>query len=206
MSLRSGLAVGALATGLILPSVTPIVRAIFQYGAFSPADTETVAGLLALFSLSIPFWAMHQVSTRAFYAQQRMWLPVIVGTLTTAFTIPVLFYLTDRHGGDGIAAGSTFGVALYAMAITTAWLREGGSKELTGFAWFALKVAVAATIAGAVSLTTNRLLEGPLPVEAAGLLGGAVAGLLYLVLARVFAIDEVWDVVTGLIRRLRRSH
>jgi putative peptidoglycan lipid II flippase len=205
VSLRSGLAVGALATGLILPSTALIVRAIFQYGEFTASDTETVASLLALFSLSIPFWAMHQVATRAFYAQQRMWLPVVIGTLTTAVTIPVLFFLTDRNGGDGIAAGSTFGVALYAMAITIAWLREGGSQEVAGFAWFAVKVVAAAAIAGAVSLTTSRLLEDAMPVEAAGLLGAAIAGLLYLALARLFAIDEVWDVVTRLVRRLRRT-
>ncbi len=205
VSLRSGLAVGALATALILPLTTPIVRAIFQYGEFTAADTDTVASLLALFSLSIPFWAMHQVVSRAFYAQQRMWLPVVVGTLTTAVTIPVLFFLTDRNGGDGIAAGSTFGVALYAIVITAAWLREGGGREFAGFAWFAAKVTAAAAIAGVISLTTSRLLDDALPVEVAGLMGAAVAGLLYLGLARLFAIDEVWDVVTGLVRRIRRS-
>lgn len=205
VSLRSGLAVAALVTGLVLPATGLIVRIVFQYGEFTSADTETVAGYLLFFAVSIPFWVMHQVSTRAFYAQKRMWLPVVIGTITTAITIPVLFALTDRYGGKGIAAGSTFGVALYALAITAAWLREGGRDELATFGWFAARVATAAAVAGGVALLTFELSSNPLSDELSGLVGAVAGGTVYLGMARLLAISEVGAAASKLARSVRRT-
>ena len=203
-SLRTSLAIGALATGLVIPNVEPIVRIIFQYGRFTQADTETVATFLLFFSISIPFWVIHQVVTRAFYAQRRLWLPVLMGTATTLITVPVLFYLTDRNGGNGVAAGSTFGVALYATAITVMWLREGTSGELSSFARFAVKVVAAASVAGFVSLIVLTVLRGPAGQIIAGLLGGVLGGGVYLGLARVLGVEEVSKVMTRIRSGLTR--
>ncbi len=203
VSLRTAIAVGALATGLIIPTREVIVRIVFQWGEFSAADTQVVASFLLFFSLSIPFWVMHQITTRAFYAQHRMWLPVVIGTITTAVVIPILFSLTDRFGGEGIAAGSTVGVGLYAIAITGAWLREGSGSEAIGFGWFIAKVTTAAAIAGVIALLTLIALEGLLPDPAAGIGAAVLGGLGYLGLARLLAIDEVSHVVDRLTRRLR---
>ncbi len=203
VSLRSAIAVGALATGLIIPIRGTIVRVIYQWGEFSSADTEVVAAFLLFFSLSIPFWVMHQITTRAFYAQRRMWLPVAIGTVTTAVVVPILFLLTDRYGGDGIAAGSTIGVVLYAIAITVAWLREGPGHEAVGFAYFIGKVTTAAVIAGLIAVLTLVALGDLVPDAVAGLVAAALGGLGYLGLARLFAIDEVSDVVDRVTRRVR---
>ncbi len=206
VSLRGAVAIGALATGLIIPTRDTIVRVIYQWGEFSSADTDVVASYLLFFSLSIPFWVMHQITTRAFYAQRRMWLPVAVGTATTAVVVPVLFVLTDRYGGEGIAAGSTVGVVLYAMAITIAWLREGPRYQTVGFALFIAKVTAAAVIAGLIAVLTLVALADLVPDPAAGLVAAALGGIGYLGLARVLAIDEVWDAVSRLTRRMRRDN
>lgn len=204
-SLRTSLAVGALATGLVIPNVEPIVRIIFQYGRFTETDTATVATFLLYFSISIPFWVIHQVVTRAFYAQRRMWLPVLIGTATTLVTVPVLFYLTDSNGGNGVAAGSTFGVALYAIAITIAWLREGRRGELSGFAWFASRVVSAAAIAGFVSLVVLNALQGPIGQILAGLIGAVLGGAIYLSLAKLLGVEEVSTALTRIRNRLTKS-
>ncbi|MBT8208786.1 MAG: polysaccharide biosynthesis C-terminal domain-containing protein, partial [Acidimicrobiia bacterium] len=205
VSLRGAVAIGALATGLIIPTRHTIVRVIYQWGEFSSSDTDVVASFLLFFSLSIPFWVMHQITTRAFYAQRRMWLPVAVGTVTTAVVVPVLFLLTDRYGGEGIAAGSTVGVVIYAIAITIAWLREGPAYQAVDFALFIAKVTAAAVIAGLIAVLTLIALGDLLPDSAAGLMAAALGGIGYLGLARVFAIDEVWGVVARLERRLGRG-
>ncbi|MDH3248688.1 MAG: oligosaccharide flippase family protein, partial [Acidimicrobiia bacterium] len=164
---------------------------------------EIVATFLLFFSLSIPFWVMHQITTRAFYAQRRMWLPVVIGTVTTAVVIPILFLLTDRYGGEGIAAGSTIGVVLYAIAITVAWLSEGPGHEAVGFGLFIAKVTTAAVIAGLIAVLTLVALDDLAPDAAAGLVAATLGGIGYVGLARLFAIDEVSDVVDRLTRRAR---
>ncbi len=204
VSLRTAVAVGALATGLIVPTRDTIVRVIYQWGEFSSADTEVVSSFLLYFSLSIPFWVMHQITTRAFYAQRRMWLPVAIGTVSTAVIVPILFALTHRFEGDGIAMGSTIGVALYAIAITSAWLREGPRHEAIGFIWFLGKVAIAALLAGLIAVLTLLAFDGLLPDAAAGLVAALLGGVGYLGLARLFAIDEARDVVARLARQFGR--
>ena len=63
-----------------------------------------VAGLLAIFALSIPAWGIHQIIARWFYAHRRMWLPVLIGTGATAVAIPVTLLAADRWGAEGVAA------------------------------------------------------------------------------------------------------
>ena len=191
------------ATGLIIPTRQVIVRVIYQWGEFSPADTAVVSSFLLLFSLSIPFWVMHQITTRAFYAQRRMCLPVAIGTVTTAVVVPILFLLTDRYGGEGIAAGSTIGVVIYAIAITIAWLREGPGHEAVGFGFFIAKVTTAAVIAGLIAVLALVALGDLVPDAVSGVVAAALGGIGYLGLARLFAIDEVWDAVDRLTRRVR---
>jgi hypothetical protein len=94
-------------------------------------------------------------------------------------------------------------VVLYAIAITIAWLREGPTHEAVGFAFFIGKVTTAACIAGLIAVLTLVALGDLVPDAVAGLVAAALGGVGYLGLARLFAIDEVSDVVDRLTRRVR---
>lgn len=204
VSTRLALATGVLATAILIPIVTPVVRTVFQYGAFSDTDTEVVAGYLLLFALSIPFWATHQVITRAFYAQKRMWVPVAVGTAATVVTVPLLFALTDRYGANGVAAGSSIGVALYAVAITATWLREATDGSAPGFLAYTAKLIVSgAMVAGAGVLLVRFGLDG-LPQPIVGLVGAVVGTTIFLIVARFLGVEEVDLVVDRVRQRLKK--
>ena len=90
--LGTGAAAAVLAVG------EPGVRLVFQWGAFSSADSATVSQLLAIYALAIPAWGLHQVIGRSFYAERRMWPPVIIGNLGRCGCSSALF-------GAGIGLG-----------------------------------------------------------------------------------------------------
>jgi putative peptidoglycan lipid II flippase len=199
VSASTSLAVAGLAAGLVVALARPLVRLAYQYGRFGEDDTAAVAGFLVLYALSIPFWATHQVFTRAFYAHRRMWLPVGIGTAVTLVAIPVFVVAARGLGASGIALASTISVGLYAVAIAVAWFRaEPG--DLRPFLLTVARVAVMSSFAGLAALALAAglaSLDVPVIVRtpAAAALGSAV----YLGLARLLGLREL----DPLLRRLR---
>lgn len=114
---------GVGAAGTIALSL-PLVQVAFQRGTFEAEDTIVTAALLSIYGISIPLWTIHQVYTRGFYAQRRMWLPVGVGTAITLLAIPAYAVSVDRLGVAGIAWTSVGVMGLYALALGWWWHRS----------------------------------------------------------------------------------
>ena len=128
------------------PRAVPWSGSSYQWGAFDEAASEVVAGLVAIFALSIPAWGIHQVIARWFYAHRRMWLPVLIGTGATVLAIPVDVVAGDRWGAAGHRRRQhPINVAVHGCH---------------GVAWFAKRAAVA-------SLLVDALARGVVPAVAA---------------------------------------
>lgn len=204
-SARSAVAIGGLAMALVVAASFPLVRIAYQWGAFDNNDTDLVSRLLTIYALSIPFWAAHQVYTRAFYAQKRMWTPVLIGTAVTVVLVPLLFLGVNLYGAPGVAAISTLGVAVYTIAIAVAWHRHGPREESralmaslarTAAASFVAAFAAGGIIAAGVILGPNLLITS----TAAGLVGAAA----YLTTGRMLKmseLDPLWDRVRAITSR-----
>ncbi len=189
-SVRSAVAVSGLAMAAVIALATPLVRLAYQRGRFGPEDTVFVASLLAIYALSIPLWSAHQVFSRAFYSQRRMWLPVLIGTGVTAVTVPALFVVTPRWGGPGIATVSVVGMLAYTAAIALMWYREGSDRAtLLSMG----KTVVGAGLAGGAGWLVMRLVPGSTTAATLGqLAAGSLAVLaVYLLTARVLGLDEI---------------
>ena len=61
---------------------TPIVRLVYERGAFTESDVTVVAGCLAAFSLGLVFNGWMLMMTRGFYGLQSNWLPTMIGVGT----------------------------------------------------------------------------------------------------------------------------
>lgn len=201
-SVRSSTAVGGLAAALVVGLSAPIVRVAYQYGAFGEEDTTRVATLLLFYGLSIPFWPAHQTYARAFYALRRMWTVVGIGTLVTALTIPLIWWLVGLRGAGGVALGSSAGVALYTMAIAIAWHRRGDRSEwlpVLGHAGRLLACVAVAGTAAALSRVGLERIQTPQPATL--LVGAAVGTAAYLAAGRVLrlsGVDAIWSRLTRL--------
>lgn len=201
-SARAALAVAGLASAVVVGLATPVVRLAYEYGEFHPADTGYVAPLLALFGLSIPFWAAHQVYTRGLYARRRMWLPVGLGTAVTAATVPALWWGVRAFGAAGVAAVSTVAVAASAAGVAIAWHRSESApgREIAATA---LRVAAAAVAAGVAAWLLTEAIDPSTRAGSAGalVLGVLVAAVVYAGAGRAVGLTEL----DPLWRRLRRA-
>jgi putative peptidoglycan lipid II flippase len=189
-SVRSAVAVAGLATAAVIALATPLVRLAYQRGQFGQEDTVFVASLLSIYSLSIPLWSAHQVFSRAFYSQRRMWLPVLIGTGVTAITVPTLFLVAPRWGGAGIATVSVAAMLVYTVTIALRWYRDGSDRATIRSV---AKTTGAAAFAGAAGWLVIRLLPGASIASTLGqLAAGSLAVLvIYLLAARVLGLEEI---------------
>src|SRR2546428_5876176 len=79
----------------------PIIRILFQRGAWEPSQTPVVAGALAAFSAGLVFNGTMLMLNRAFFSLQSNWIPtaVALGNLVLNAVLDAAFY---RFGTWGI--------------------------------------------------------------------------------------------------------
>ena len=197
-ALRSSLAVAGLGAAGAIGLALPIIQVSYQRGEFTAGDTVLVAPLLAIYGISIPMWAAHQVYTRAFYAQRRMWLPVVIGTATTVVSIPVYLFGARSYGAAGVAGASVVVMGVYTLAIGWWWHREVPAGEIGASLARMLLAGIPATGAG-WGVTRLLMRDGPAGFDTAAitlLAGGLATIAVYVAVLKLIRAPEL-----GMLRR-----
>ena len=205
------------ATALLIVLGQPLVSAL-QRGAWDAESTAAVAWALAFYALGLAGFALLEVLSRAFYALEDTWTPVLAGVAAMLGNIALSLVFVRLIGEpENLARGAFAGLAL-ANALTTLiealalwWLirrrlvDEGIDPDIhnreiirsaAGSLILSLVMAVAvAWLAGALPLSG-------LPIAAAGCLAG---GLIFLGAGCIFDLSETRALVGAVIMRLRRT-
>jgi putative peptidoglycan lipid II flippase len=119
-----------LGLGLALPATVglialnqPIVRMLFEHGAFTVADTAGTARALVWLALGLPAHALIKVLSPAFFAREDAITPLLANLKGFAIAIALSIVLGQLFGLGGIAASMVFGAWSSAMSL----IRRAGS-------------------------------------------------------------------------------
>jgi putative peptidoglycan lipid II flippase len=189
-----------LATGLALPATlglavlsAPIVRLLFEHGAFTADDTSATATVLSWLSLALPAHVLTKSLSPSFFAREDTATPLRASLIGLAVAIIAAFLLDYAFGPAGIAAG----IALGAWANTAALIRSGvaafGFALLPATSGRLVRIVLAALVMAALLDLAARLIGWPAhglaeALVLALLIAGAVA--IYLVLLTMFGIGS----------------
>ena len=175
-----------LAVGLALPAALglivlrePIVRALFQHGAFSPADSVATSQALALLALGLPAHVLVKALSPAFFARDDTITPLVATLKGLAVAIVSALVLGRLFGPGGIAAG----IALGAWSNAFALIRRGADTfgfSLDAAARRRLPRIVLAALAMGGGLWVAATLVLPLAASAHGVAQAAVLGILII--------------------------
>lgn len=91
---------------LVVLSV-PIIRLIYEYGAFSALDTEHTANTIAAFSYGLPAFVLTKIFTPVFYSHQDAKTPMRITIYTIIANIILNIIFMQTHSYVGIALGSS---------------------------------------------------------------------------------------------------
>ena len=78
----------------------PIIRLLYQRGAFQPGQTHVVAGALAAFSVGLTFNGMMLMLNRGFFSLQQPWIPTVIALANLVLNVAlyVVFYRVGTWG------------------------------------------------------------------------------------------------------------
>jgi putative peptidoglycan lipid II flippase len=194
--------------GLILLS-QPIIRLIFEHGAFTATDTLRTAQALTCYAYGLFAYSAVKVMVPVFYALKDTKYPVIASFLAVAANIIFITLTIDVFTFRAIALSTSCSMGLNFIFLGTVLYRK-----LTGFSLYylglgVLKILLASMVMGIGVMGLQQvlapLLTGGIPLQLTGVfavIGGAA--LLYGVVLHFLRLPE-FDEVTGKIRqRLKR--
>jgi putative peptidoglycan lipid II flippase len=180
-----------LAVGLALPAALglivlrePIVRTLFEHGAFSAADSAATAQALAWLSLGLPAHVLVKALSPAFFARGDTTTPLFAALKGFAVAVVLAVVLGKIAGAAGIAAA----IALGAWSNAFALIRRGAATF--GFSIDAAarrrlpRIAVAALAMGGL-LWLMAALVWPL---AGGLAQAAILGVLIIAGVAIYGL------------------
>jgi len=183
----------------------PIVGLLYERGRFDARDTQTVAALLAAYSVGLLGYATYFFLVRAFYSRQNTKTPALLNAILLGVYVVLAYGLTRVVGVTGVAlalSGANAGLALVGLlAMRREIKRLGGRRLLRSLA----KMLAAGVVMYAVAWGGTAILGvGSGALERIFILavvgGGSLAA--YLGVAFLLRTEELKPAVALLHRRL----
>ncbi len=187
----------------------PIVRLLFEHGAFAADDTGATARALTWLTLALPAHVLVKALSPAFFAREDTMTPLMATLKGVVLAIALAFLLGHWFGADGIAAA----IALGAWSMAISLIRAG--KETFGFSIDAEakrrlpRIALSALRDGRAAVVRARLVPALGPgahglMQAVALLIAIVAGIaIYGLFLRLFGVTG-WREAVNAIRQITR--
>jgi putative peptidoglycan lipid II flippase len=202
-----------LAVGLALPATlglillaTPVVRMLFEHGAFTSSDTMGTAHALMWLSFALPAHVLVKALSPAFFARADTTTPMSAVLKGFAVAIVTGFVLGQIYGMRGIAAG----IALGAWSSAFSLIRRGAMEfgfSIDGDARRRLPRIVAAAIMMGALLWLAAQFVLPWTIGAHGLAQAAILGILiaaaiaiYGLFLALFGVTNWTDAIGAIMR------
>jgi putative peptidoglycan lipid II flippase len=186
----------------------PIVRLLYERGAFEPDQTTVVAQALAAFSIGLAFNGMMLMLNRGFFSLQSPWTPTAIA-LAVVVLNTALYFAFYRLGTWGvplaISLANIAGVGLLVFALRRRLGRLDLTETLSSFTRVTAAAAALAVVSFVVWWTLDRALGRSFAAQALSL-GTALAagGAVYLAACRALQVPEV-STLLSLRDRFRRD-
>jgi putative peptidoglycan lipid II flippase len=188
----------------------PIVRVLFERGAFTPADTVATAAALQLYALGLLGYSVVRIASPTFYALGRNRTPVQVSVATVLFNAVLNYLLVTTIGYRGLALGTSIAALFNASLLLILLRRHLAGIEGGRIGGSLLKIGVASALMGVAAVAADLWLESILPGDAlmrqVVRLGSAIAAALIVLAgaAHVLHIREFRQGVSMITRRFAR--
>jgi putative peptidoglycan lipid II flippase len=183
-----------LAVGLALPAALglivlrePIVRTLFEHGAFSASDAAATAQALALLALGLPAYVLVKALSPAFFARDDTITPLFAALKGFAVAIVLGVVLGQIAGATGIAAG----IALGAWSNALALIRRGAATfgfSIDAAARRRLPRIVVAALAMGSGLWFAAAVVWPPVLNAHGVAQAAILGVLIVAGVAIYGL------------------
>ncbi len=193
----------------------PIIRLIYERGAFKSSDVSMTAWALGGYSIGLTGYAAIKILSPAFYAMNDAKTPMIIAVCSIAVNAVASYFFRNLlqpynlgHVGVALATSCVALVNFFALAYLMRKKidRINGREIMSSF----IRIAIASAIMSVVCYFSYNFLLKMLGIGSftAHLIEAFVpiilGGITFFVAAKLLGIDELEKVYNGLARKLRR--
>ncbi len=191
---------------LFMTLATPIIRLIYERGAFDAMSTRLTATALLFYSVGMLALGLMEVFNKTFYAMQKSKIPMRVSMIGITLNIILSIVLSNAMGLGGIALASS--IAMISMAFLLGFQMRRYVPHLFDRAFVSNTVKI--LISGGVMTAVVLLLN---PILAAHFTGGflktflwlaiaaSAGGIAYLAAAVFLRVDEIIMVLNKFLKK-----
>lgn len=140
-------------------SATPLIRGVFQHGAFTAADTLGCAATLAAFAPGVPAYVLIKVLTPGFYARSDTKTPVRIAFTAMLVNLVGNLTLIWPLGPVGIALSTALSAWVNVILLYVALKRADHLTLDVRFRRKALRIIAAGLLMGVALYVGNDLLD-----------------------------------------------
>jgi putative peptidoglycan lipid II flippase len=185
----------------------PIVRLIFERGAFGATDTAATAAAVRFYAVGLVGYAAARIAAPVFYAIGRHRSPVGIAVLSMGVNVVASLVLVAMMGFRGLALGTSIAALVHGgVAVWALWQRLDG-MHAARLGSTILRVTIASVVMGAAVMLL------PMPRGAGALTGQAlnlamaigIGVVTFGVTARLLRIAELDDLLTAARSRIARA-
>ena len=182
----------------------PVVRIVFERGAFNSDATSITAIVLACYSIGMIGFALRDVLSRVFYSIQDTRTPMINGALAMGMNIVFNIILVKFLGHAGLALATSISALICIVLLFNSLKKKIGYFGQDKIIKTTLKSLIAAIVMGVVTYfmynTLAKLLGLGFIKEALALLGSVgIGAIVYGILVIILKVEEV-NTITNMIK------
>jgi putative peptidoglycan lipid II flippase len=188
----------------------PIVRLMYERGAFLPSDTVAAAGAVQFYALGLLGYSVVRIASPGFYALGESRTPVIISFIAVVANAVLNFALVEVMGYRGLALGTSIAALLNATLLLAMLRRRLGGIEGRAIASALARIVVAAALMGGAAAGMDTFLSARVPGNGLGSQLVRVGTTIVVSLAVLAAaahllrVPQFADAVALITRRLRR--
>jgi putative peptidoglycan lipid II flippase len=150
------------AAAVILALSDPIIRLVYQRGAFDPHETAIVGTALFWFAFSLPTNGVYLLQTRTFFSLQRPWQATALAVIDLVVSAVAALALYKPFGVGGIVAGTGIGTSAAVFAQAFILWRKFGGLELRRLLSTTVRITIASAALAGVSWVVWDVLDSAL--------------------------------------------
>jgi putative peptidoglycan lipid II flippase len=174
----------------------PIVKIVFERGAFNANAVLLTTEAFKYFSIGIFALMITTLSMRVLYAMREMYLTFFVSLVIAVINVGLFYPMVKIVGHAGIPLSISVGLIIEAIVFLVV-LEIKTHIELKGFLVSTAKIAIASLVSGVIMYGIFELLlkivslQGNLMLLIKLVVAGVVFLIVYFIILRIFKVEEV---------------
>lgn len=188
---------------------TPIVKLLFERGAFDERATSMTSIALVFYSIGMVAFGLRDILGKVFYSLQDTKTPMINGAIAMIMNIVLNLIIVKFMGHAGLAFATSISALICTFLLFNSLKKRIGYFGQDKIIKSTIKSLIASIIMGLAALITNKILASLLGAgfvsNVVSLFGAIFVGVIvYAILVVILKVEEV-KIITDLIRkRLKR--